>query len=150
LDLAFTPVTSADIEFLLAYVEDLYEFLGIRFDEHRARAAIQGLIDAPALGGIWLIYEASDPVGYLALTSGYSLEFGGRTAFIDELYVRPESRRRGIGAQALAFAEQACRNLGLHAVHLEVARNNTEARRLYQASGFAAHDSYLMTKRLRP
>ena len=59
-------------------------------------------------------------IGYLVLTIGYSLERGGRDAFIDELYVRAERRGRGLGALAVATAEAAARRLGVRAVHLEV------------------------------
>ena len=42
-------------------------------------------------------------VGYLVLTLGYSLEYGGRDAFIDEVYIRSSYRGRGIGTAALTF-----------------------------------------------
>jgi ribosomal protein S18 acetylase RimI-like enzyme len=84
--------------------------------------------------------------GYIVLTLGYSLEFHGRDAFVDELFVLPEYRHRDVGTQALPFIGQQCRLLGVHALHLEVERGNTAAQRLYRGLGFRDHDRYLMTK----
>ncbi len=89
------------------------------------------------------------PIGYLVLTIGYSLERGGRDAFIDELYVRPQWRGLGLGTLAVATAEVAARRLGVRAVHLEVDTTNERARRLYERIGFAVRQRYhLMTKKI--
>ncbi len=72
----------------------------------------------------------------------------GRDAFIDELYLIPSHRGQGIGTQAMQFAIAACRNLEVHALHLEVERHNTAAQRLYRQAGFEGHDRYLLTRRI--
>jgi ribosomal protein S18 acetylase RimI-like enzyme len=83
------------------------------------------------------------------LTLGWSLELGGRDAFIDELYVKPARRGRGLGTLALATAEAAARRRGVRALHLEVDVTNETARRLYQRVGFRLRERYqLMLKRL--
>ena len=79
---------------------------------------------------------------------GYSIEYGGRDAFIDEVYIRAAYRGQGIGRQAMMFAETQCRALGVRALHLEVARDNTNAHALYRKVGFVDHDRYLMTKHI--
>ena len=85
--------------------------------------------------------------GYIVLTIGYSLERGGRDAFIDELFVRAERRGCGLGAQAVAIAEAGARRRGVRAVHLEVDHTNERARRLYERVGFSLRQRYqLMTK----
>jgi hypothetical protein len=61
----------------------------------RARSALKDLLKDPSRGVVWLICDGHSAVGYLALTFGYSLEFHGRDAFIDELYIRPTYRGRG-------------------------------------------------------
>jgi GNAT superfamily N-acetyltransferase len=58
---------------------------------------------------------AGEPVGYLVVTLGYSLEYGGRDAFVDEVYIRSTHREKGIGTAALTFAEEQCRVLGVRA-----------------------------------
>ena len=113
-----------------------------------AETALRGLLAAPDRGLVWVIEQGGEAVGYLVLTWGYSLEFHGRDAFIDELYVAPRYRGAGLGRQAVEWAEDACRAHGAGAVHLEVEMDNERAHALYRRSGFAERGLRLMTKRL--
>jgi len=147
-ELTFYVATRTDLDSLLPLVQAYYEFDHLSFDECVARTALKNFIDDPTFGRIWLISVDSELVGYLILTLGYSIEYGGRDAFIDEVYIRAEYRGRGIGSQTISFAEEECRTLGVRALHLEVERENTNAQRLYRKVGFIDHDRYLMTKRI--
>jgi GNAT superfamily N-acetyltransferase len=80
------------------------------------------------------------------VTFGFSLEFRGRNAFVDELFVREEHRGRGLGAAALAVAEEFCRGLGIAALRLEVERENPRAQELYEREGFRVHPRHILTK----
>jgi diamine N-acetyltransferase len=113
-----------------------------------AETALRGLLAAPDRGLVWVIEQGGEAVGYLVLTWGYSLEFHGRDAFIDELYLAPRYRGAGLGRQAVEWAEDACRAHGAGAVHLEVEMDNERAHALYRRSGFAERGLRLMTKRL--
>ena len=119
---------------------------GIRFDESAARAAFHQFLSLPAFGRFWLLYDGPALVGYVILTLGFSFEFHGHDAFIDELYVVPAYRRRGCGRQAVAFLEQRAREMGVNAIHLEVDHGNDPALKLYRRTGYVDHDRFLMTK----
>ena len=121
----------------------------IPFSESSARAAFHQFLSLPAFGRIWLFYEGPTLVGYIILTIGFSFEFRGHDAFIDELYIVPAHRRRGFGHQAMAFVEQRAREMGVNAIHLEVDRGNDSALELYRRCGYEDHDRYLMTKWLK-
>ena len=111
------------------------------------RRALGALLEQAAFGRAWVIQDPG-PVGYMVVAFGYSIEFGGRDAFLDELFISPDHRGRGLGTQALEVATQACREAGIVALHLEVERSNTAAQQLYRARGFVDHDRYLMTRRI--
>src|SRR2546426_9801736 len=98
------------------------------------------------LQGDW----SSDVCSSDLLTLGYSLEYRGRDAFVDELFVDENRRRQGIGRKAMQFLERACRDLEVRALHLEVERPNVGAQVLYRKFGFVDHDRYLMTKHIEP
>lgn len=107
---------------------------------------MQQLLQEPAFGRIWLIEMEQALAGYFVLCLGFSLEYHGHDAFVDEIYVREAYRGQGLGKRALQFLETQCRALGVQALHLEVERVNTHAQEVYRKHGFADHDRYLMTK----
>jgi GNAT superfamily N-acetyltransferase len=97
---------------------------------------------------VWLVEHDNAPAGYAVLTYGYSLEFLGRDAFVDEVYLRPAYRGRGWGRQTLRALEKSARAAGVNAIHLEAMRGNNRARRVYRQLGFSRRPSELMSKLL--
>jgi ribosomal protein S18 acetylase RimI-like enzyme len=122
----------------------------IRFDEPSARETFRRFLSLPAFGRVWMLFEGNKAVGYIVLTIGFSFEFHGHDAFIDELYIDAAHRRRGFGRLAVALLEEKARELGVNAVHLEVDRGNDPAFELYRRAGYEDHDRFLMTKWLNP
>jgi diamine N-acetyltransferase len=148
------------VEIREATVQDLPVLLGmmrslaqhppaIPFDEGAVRAALEALLVHAELGQAWLLWLSERPAGYVILTLGYSFEFRGRDAFIDELYIDPEFRRMGLGRRAVEFVEEKARALNVNALHLEVDRGNDPAVELYRRTGYEDHGRHLMTKWLR-
>lgn len=147
--MSFRPATPADLERLLPLVAAFYAEDGYAFDEAASRAALARLLFDGSLGRVWLAEADGRAVAYVVVAFGYSLEFRGRDAFLDEVYVRPAYRGRGLGTRAIALAEDACRRKGVRALHLEVELENPGAHALYGRSGFVEHSRRLMTKKLR-
>jgi ribosomal protein S18 acetylase RimI-like enzyme len=146
---ALRPATTGDVAELLDMMRSFYAEDGHSFQAEAAQAALLGLMRDPTEGRVWVIEAESRTAGYVAVTFGYSLEFLGRDAFVDELFVKPAYRGAGLGRQAVEHAEEACRELGIGALHLEVSRGNDAAQRVYRKAGFVDRSNYLMTKRLR-
>lgn len=138
-----------DEEALVALLPEFYREEHLPWDEAVARRALRPLLADRAFGAVLLLRAAGEPAGYLVLTWGYSLEFHGRDALVDELYLRPDHRGAGWGAALLGEAERVCREEGVRALHLEVDRRNDRARRLYERLGFRDHDRYLLTRWLQ-
>lgn len=145
MEAAFRVAQPSDIEILLPLLRDFYEYDHHHFDEGVVRTALAEFLNDDSLGQAWLILTGDIIVGYTVLTFGYSLDYGGRDAFVDEIFIRENQRGRGIGRQTFAFMETWGRNHGLKAIHLEVERANHQARAIYQALGFEEQDQYLMT-----
>ncbi len=134
-----------DIDTLLMLIQEFYQIEHLKFDNNTYEA-LTNLLNNKSYGGVWLIQHQEETIGYVVLTIGYSLEFHGRDAFIDELYIRSNYRGQGIGTKTLGFMQQVCRSLGIKALHLEVDRSNTKAQEFYNRFGFQDHDRCLLTK----
>jgi GNAT superfamily N-acetyltransferase len=144
MDLELLAATPADVDRILPLVAAYHAFEGIASDAAQRRSAVGRLLAERALGGIWLVLADGELAGYIALCRGFSIELDGFDAFIDEFYLEAEFRSRGIGRFALAAIKTEARGCGINALHLEVARDNQRARRLYEQAGFAARDRYLL------
>ena len=72
------------------------------------------------------------------------MEFGGRDAFIDEFFLVPGARGRGLGANVLDQVISEAAAGGTVALHLEVAGHNVTALRLYERRGFSPRVGYEM------
>ncbi|NYZ63983.1 GNAT family N-acetyltransferase [Luteimonas sp. SJ-16] len=121
-----------------------YDEEGLVFDAVRIAGAARALLDAPDTGTVLLLGDAAD-LGYLVLTRGFSLEQGGGFALLDELFIAPHARCRGLGAAALEIAKRHVRTWGVRTLRLEVHRRNPRARVLYLRSGFHDDQRDLLT-----
>jgi len=140
------PATEADADLLLEMMEEYYRFDGHAFDGPKAHSALLNFLRDPSFGRAWLICEQQTPVGYVVLTFGYSLEFLGRDAFLDEFYLRESHRGRGWGRQALDYVEEQARNFEIRSIHLEVVQENIAAKDFYRHRGYRDHRHSLMSK----
>jgi ribosomal protein S18 acetylase RimI-like enzyme len=142
------PATADDVRALVELMTEFYAEAGLPLSSARATRAFQALLADPQLGAIWLAEEAAAAVGYVVLTLGFCMDAGGLRGFIDDLYVRPRSRRRGVGAALLAAVRSACAKRGVRALHVEVGPENLTARGLYERSGYMNSGHQLLSLQL--
>lgn len=143
---SFRPADPSDADALVEMMRDFNAHENISFDEREVRDVLAQLFADDACGLACFILLNGEVAGYVVITFGFSVEFRGRNAFVDELFVKDEHRGLGLGAAAIGFAEGVCRERGVRALHLEVERQNTRAQSVYRRAGFKDHDRYLLTK----
>lgn len=91
---------------------------------------------AGSAGFVLLAGERRDPVGYALVTLRPTIYHDGPVAVLDELYVRPASRDRGVGAALLARAITEVRARDGGEMHINVDEVDTDTRRFYERHGF--------------
>ena len=148
-DPTFVRACSADLERVLSFVKTYYEFDAIPFSATEVRSGLEALLRDLSLGQIWLIRVGHEDVGYVVLTFGYDLEFGGPQATITELYIVDRYRRLGLGTKTLRFVEATCRELGVRALELQVESKNMAAQAFYPKLVFEPNDRITLSKLLR-
>lgn len=147
--LTFRDILLEDRDLVLPMVEAFYHSDAV---DHPVDTAVleRSFRDAadpgePLLRGLLIQWDGA-PAGYMYLTWCYSAEVGGRCVFIEEIYLDPAFRGRGLGARIMAWLEQeypAARRF-----RLEVTQANQRAVRLYQKAGyrFLRYDQMVLDK----
>ncbi|MCL3883434.1 GNAT family N-acetyltransferase [Marivita sp. GX14005] len=137
-----------DLPKLLPLVAAFHEEQGFGTTPEHQHDAIAPLLEGSPHGAIWLIGPRRAPVGYVALSFGWSVEFGGLDAMIDELFIRRAVRKRGMGGEALDALAKALREGGIHALHLEARRDDDTLSRFYARARFQPRDGYRLMSRV--
>lgn len=140
--------TPHDLEALWPQVTALHAHEGLPAPGDAVRSALRRLLGDERHGKAFVVRDGAGVAAYLVLTAGYSLEYGGETLLVDELFVRDRERGRGLGSALLDAAEAYAKARGVGALLIEVGTGNPQAHRLYGRRGFVQHDRHLMAKRL--
>ena len=116
-------------------MHDFYAEANFVLDRDWAAASFRALISDAAAGGVWLASLGDRPVGHAVLTVRYTMEHGGFSGYIDDLYVRPESRRSGAATALLGELFAECRSRGIRSMQVECGDDNAAALALYARFG---------------
>jgi GNAT superfamily N-acetyltransferase len=127
--------TPSDIDTLVELMRQFYAESDFPLDRDWAANAFSELIAEPTRGAVWLLGVDGHPVGHAVLTVRFAMEFGGLSAYIDDLFVQAAHRRQGIARAGLdALVAEAIRR-GCKSLHVEVAPTNVAATTLYSRFG---------------
>lgn len=142
--ISFKPLEIANIEVITQMMQNFYAIDNYPMDVEVAKNLFQEFITNEHLGKSWLIYSENEIVGYIILTFIFSFEYGGKIAFVDELFIKETARGKGFGKEAIQFIQQEVPKLSLKLLYLEVEPHNENAQKLYLAHDFALHNRKLM------
>lgn len=140
----FKPLEISDISIITQMTQDFYAIDNYPMDVEVAKTLFQEFISNEHLGKSWLIYSESEIVGYIILTFIFSFEYGGKIAFVDELFIKETERGKGFGKEAIQFIQREAPKLSLKLLYLEVEPHNENAQKLYLAHDFELHNRKLM------
>ncbi|HTL90415.1 MAG TPA: GNAT family N-acetyltransferase [Leptolyngbya sp.] len=146
INVAYRAATSKDVDVLLELVKEFHQFENLPFDSVLDRVSLQQFLNDPSMGQTWLICDRDLVIGYVAMTFSYSIEFRGRGAYVDELYLRSNYRGQGIGTKTLKFVEEVCRSLNISSIALSVYKDNSRAQQVYDKAGYSDRGYQLMMK----
>lgn len=144
---ALTLARPDDLDRLLPLVTAFHDEVGITQTDATRRAALLPMLEGSPHGVAYLIGPGRAPIGYIVISFGWSVEFGGLDGYVDEFYIRPGVRGRGIGTEVMISLPKALAGAGLKALHLEVRRDNQKARKLYEKLRFLPRDDYSLLSR---
>jgi GNAT superfamily N-acetyltransferase len=139
----FRRATMSDVSALLLLVKEYWTFERISgFDAEVVATQLTRLLCAPGLGAGWIAEREGAAAGYLLAVYVFSLEHLGLTAEIDELFVLPAQRGKGMGAELLRLAELEFARVGCTNVALQLSRSNDSAGAFYRRHGYRERSGY--------
>jgi ribosomal protein S18 acetylase RimI-like enzyme len=109
-------------------------------NDDETRAVIKQLLADASRGFILAAGLPDGSVVGIALGCSYlGVEHGGLSGWIEELYVTPEWRGRGLGSKLIEELIRVARDGGWRALDLEVTADHQRVVSLYRRHGFQPH-----------
>lgn len=81
----------------------------------------------------FIFEQNTEPAGYALIAKTFSAEAGGIAVWLDELYVRPQYRGKGLGKAFFRYMED---NYPAARYRLEIEPDNLRAKKLYSSLGY--------------
>lgn len=94
------------------------------------------LLALPEIVAVLAEDPSGRPAGFALVSLRPAIWFDGPVAQLEELYVVPELRDRGIGTEVLALCRSLAREQGSPEMHIGVDEVDVDTRRFYERHGF--------------
>lgn len=131
------PLNPADFEPVLAMMKVFYasEALLIHPEENVLRKTLSDAIGGnPYVAGFVFEQEGS-LAGYGMIAKSYSTEAGGECIWIEDIFILPQFRGKGLGTDFLKFVQEQFPKAAR--IRLEAEPENEKAMAVYRSAGFA-------------
>jgi GNAT superfamily N-acetyltransferase len=130
-------VAAPDLPELLPMLRGYCDFYREAPSDEELLAVCRALAGDPEREGLQLLARAEDgrAVGFATLLWTWSLLRGGRVAVMNDLFVAPGDRRRGLGGALIAACREHARERGALWLGWQTAKDNVRAQRVYEAAG---------------
>ena len=126
---------ATEIEALLPWAEQYYQEDELQFDAVRYRHALIAALEQNR-GSAWWLYSGGERAGYALIMDSWSIEFGGLVTILDEIYVLPAWRGKGLASLAILELRQQSHARSAVMMCMETTPDNLSAQKLYQRLGF--------------
>jgi ribosomal protein S18 acetylase RimI-like enzyme len=141
---SFSPLDKDSIGALVLMMQQFYAIDNYPMDAAKSAGLCETFLADENLGRAWFIEYNGELAGYILLTFIFSFEYGGRIAFLDELFILPQMQGNGLGKRAVDFVKLQAVPLDIKIFYLEVENHNNAAIALYISKGFTMHNRSLM------
>jgi ribosomal protein S18 acetylase RimI-like enzyme len=143
-DITFEKIQLGDETIVSEFIKFLYgeDASGsMNISDAKIALTFKMLSEHPDYGTIFVFKSDRVPIGYSLVINFWSNEYGGLIADIDELYIIPAYRNRGIGTRFITYLRDSRPN-DLVALELQVLPDNLRASKLYEGLGFEKSDRH--------
>lgn len=130
------PVEVDDVETAVALLRSQLEEHEISTTPDALRAVVREVVSDARCGFMLVAVVHDNAVGIAYAAAHLSAEHGGNIGWLEELYVAPEARGRGVGSALLREVEGWAQTLGWRGLELEIVQGHERAVSLYRRHAF--------------
>jgi ribosomal protein S18 acetylase RimI-like enzyme len=130
-----------DLDALTGLFDEYRQFYGRESDLMAARTFLRARFNHGE-STLFIAHDLANPVGFAQLYPSFSSVSMVRTFILNDLYVRPKIRRKGVARSLLAAAENFGNALGAVRLTLSTAITNEQAQALYLAAGWKRDEQF--------
>ena len=147
MSLSIRSVRPGEAGLVLRFIRELAEYEKLLDEVVAAEADIEAALFGPSPRAFCQIAEwDGEPVGFSVWYYTYSTFSGRHGIWLEDLYVRPEQRGRGIGKALMADLARRCRDEGLPRLAWWVLNWNEPSRVFYRSIGARAQDEWTVKR----
>jgi GNAT superfamily N-acetyltransferase len=129
------PARTDEIEEMLPLIRAYCEFYETEPDDQGLRSMFETLINEPSQGAVFIARDGGKAVGFATLDWKWSSLKAARIGYLEDLFVDPEARGRGIADALIEVCAERCRELGMPAMEWLTAPDNHRAQKVYKRTG---------------
>jgi GNAT superfamily N-acetyltransferase len=142
-----SPAVASDVPVLLALIRELADFERLSHEvEISAEALHAGLFGPRPVAGALLARVDGAAVGYAIYYRTFSTFTGRPGVFLEDIYVRPEFRQRGLGRALLEAVAKISVELGGGRLEWNALYWNENALRFYRGLGAKVMDEWVLLR----
>jgi len=151
MNLRFEAASVKDLPQLVELLRHLFEQEAeFTPDAAKQETALKMILADPRLGKLFVARDGRQVVAMASLLYTVSTAEGGKAALFEDLVVRPDYRKQGIGARLLEHVIAQARAEGLLRLTLLTDMQNESAQVLYRKLGFVGSPMKPMRLKLKP
>ncbi|HEV3051353.1 MAG TPA: GNAT family N-acetyltransferase [Longimicrobium sp.] len=130
------PAVEADVPLILRFIRELAEYERLRHEVVATEERLRDTLFGPRPAAEVVIAEdADEPVGFALFFHNYSTFLAQPGIYLEDLYVHPEARGRGVGRALLAHLARLAKERGCGRLEWWVLDWNESAIRFYRSLG---------------
>lgn len=129
-----------------AEARELFHAYRLFYSQEASRADSDAYLDERLRRGdsaIFLAREGGRAVGFLQIYPTFSSVSCRLGWILNDLYVRAESRERGVGRELIRFAAEHAARTGRGFIELATQKANGPANALYLSAGYSADEEFI-------
>jgi len=140
--LRIRPADDRDVKLILQFITELGEYEKLRHEVVATEEKLRDSLFNRRMAEVIIGEYNGEPIGFALFFHNYSTFLGQAGIYLEDLYIKPEMRRRGFGKTMLSYLAKLCIERGCGRFEWACLDWNESSIRFYKALGAASLDNW--------